>query len=73
MPAKKHLRGDECRGPVSQLSKGMTVLQLFPLKITLFSKNESDMQHSENTRGPNCRTASIRMAVQVPAGKLKLS
>ena len=73
MPPKKNFRGDERRGPVSQLSKGMTVLQLFPLKITLFSQNQSDMQQSENTRGPNCCTTGIRMAVQVPAYKLKLS
>ena len=71
--SQKSFRGDERRGQVSQISKGMTVLQLFPLKITLFFQNQSDMQQSENTRGPNCCTTSIRMAVQVPAGKRKLS
>ena len=66
-------RGDERRGPVSKLSKGMTVLQLLLLKITLFSQIQSDMQQSENTKGPNCCSTSIRMAVQVSADKLKLS
>ena len=71
--SQKNFRGDERRGSVSQLSKGMTVLQLFPLKMTLFPQNQSDMQQSENRRGPNCCTTGIRMAVQVLAGKLKLS
>ena len=58
---------------MSKLCKGMTVLQLLLLKITLFSHIKSDMQRSENTKRPNCCRTSIRMAVQVPAGKLKLS
>ena len=62
--SQKSFGNDERRGPVSQLFKGMTVLQLLLMKATLFSQLKSDMEQRDTRKGHNCGSTSIQMALQ---------